>query len=264
MQVIPVLDLMSGQVVRGIAGRRSEYRPIQTPLADSADPVAIGRAFKRKFGLSTLYVADLDAIAGAEPDWTAYERLLAAGLQLWVDAGVADVTRGRQLAEFRVAGRRLARVIIGLETTSPAALREAAGAIGPERCVFSLDLKAGMPLVQAGWQGASESSDENRASESSSAAPLEIALAAHGCGIRQLIVLDLARVGVNQGAGTDELCRQIKARHADMAIIAGGGVRNMADLDSLAAAGCSAALVASALHDGRLSPAQVASLSQTR
>jgi hypothetical protein len=35
-------------------------------------------------------------------------------------------------------------------------------------------------------------------------------------------------------------------------IVAGGGVRSAADLRSLSAAGCDAALVASALHDGRL------------
>jgi uncharacterized protein related to proFAR isomerase len=36
-------------------------------------------------------------------------------------------------------------------------------------------------------------------------------------------------------------------------LIAGGGVRGLDDLKALADAGCDAALVASALHDGRLS-----------
>jgi uncharacterized protein related to proFAR isomerase len=35
-------------------------------------------------------------------------------------------------------------------------------------------------------------------------------------------------------------------------LIAGGGVRGRTDLEDLAAAGCSGALAASALHDGRL------------
>jgi len=37
-------------------------------------------------------------------------------------------------------------------------------------------------------------------------------------------------------------------------LIAGGGVRGLADLTALARAGCNAALVASALHDGKLLP----------
>jgi phosphoribosylformimino-5-aminoimidazole carboxamide ribotide isomerase len=37
-------------------------------------------------------------------------------------------------------------------------------------------------------------------------------------------------------------------------IVAGGGVRGVPDLEALANAGCDAALVASALHDGRLTP----------
>jgi phosphoribosylformimino-5-aminoimidazole carboxamide ribotide isomerase len=41
-------------------------------------------------------------------------------------------------------------------------------------------------------------------------------------------------------------------------IISGGGVRGPRDLQALAAAGADAALVASALHDGRLSAAQCA------
>ncbi len=67
-----------------------------------------------------------------------------------------------------------------------------------------------------------------------------------------MIVLDLTRVGLGQGAGSESLCRHLRALASDVEIISGGGVRSLADLRSLAAAGCDAALVASALHDGRL------------
>ena len=32
MEVIPVLDLKGGLVVRGVAGRRDEYRPVVQPV----------------------------------------------------------------------------------------------------------------------------------------------------------------------------------------------------------------------------------------
>jgi phosphoribosylformimino-5-aminoimidazole carboxamide ribotide isomerase len=71
-----------------------------------------------------------------------------------------------------------------------------------------------------------------------------------------MIVLDLAQVGMGQGVGTLPLCRELRCLDADLQIIGGGGVRSLADLRSLSAAGASAALVASALHDGRLMPAE--------
>jgi phosphoribosylformimino-5-aminoimidazole carboxamide ribotide isomerase len=85
----------------------------------------------------------------------------------------------------------------------------------------------------------------------------EIANEAVKAGVRRLIVLDLAQVGVGEGVGTESLCRRLHERHPQLEIVAGGGVRDMADLRSLAAAGCSGALVASALHDGRLARSDV-------
>jgi phosphoribosylformimino-5-aminoimidazole carboxamide ribotide isomerase len=41
-------------------------------------------------------------------------------------------------------------------------------------------------------------------------------------------------------------------------VLAGGGVRDLDDLRQLAEFGCDGALVASALHDGRLTAADVA------
>ena len=61
-------------------------------------------------------------------------------------------------------------------------------------------------------------------------------------------------VGMNDGVGTERLCRDLRSADPDLQIIAGGGIRSAGDLRSLETAGCDAALVASALHDGRLSP----------
>src|SRR5687768_9398875 len=91
MNIVPVVDLQGGQVVRGIAGRRDEYRPWISPLANSSDPRRVAAAFRDRFGLDTLYLADLDAIAGGPPACALFEELGAAGHTLWVDAGV----RGR-------------------------------------------------------------------------------------------------------------------------------------------------------------------------
>src|SRR5262249_50181073 len=123
---------------------------------------------------------------------------------------------------------------------SPATLADLLRAIGPDRLIFSLDLKQSQPLVGSqAWHGLDA---------------LSIARLALRLGVRRLIVLDLAQVGMNGGVATLPLCRSLRCLDDRAEIIAGGGVRSEADLDALAKAGCDGALVASALHDGRLQP----------
>ena len=71
-------------------------------------------------------------------------------------------------------------------------------------------------------------------------------------GIRHLIVLDLARVGLGNGIGTENLCRRLATAHPRVEIVAGGGVHDVDDLRRLREAGVGGVLVASALHDGRI------------
>ena len=104
---------------------------------------------------------------------------------------------------------------------------------------FSLDLRDGRLLVptEAAW-GTSE--------------PLEIASTAIAAGVSRLIVLDLARVGTDQGPGTLPLLKALRFSHPGIELIAGGGIAGPEDLGSLEALGVSVALIGSALHDGRL------------
>ena len=43
MQAIPVIDLMGGEVVRARMGDRASYRPIESPLSPTSDPVDVVR-----------------------------------------------------------------------------------------------------------------------------------------------------------------------------------------------------------------------------
>jgi phosphoribosylformimino-5-aminoimidazole carboxamide ribotide isomerase len=104
--------------------------------------------------------------------------------------------------------------------------------------IFSLDLRGGA-LILSGMFSQQQS-------------PIEAARSVIRPTVNRLIVLDLARVGEGGGVGTEALCRQLRSEYPTLELIAGGGVRGQADLDALASAGCNAALVASALHDGRI------------
>ncbi len=234
MRIIPVMDLKGGHVVHAIGGRRDEYRPIRSRLVDSSSPEVVGRAFRERLNLNELYVADLDAIAGAEPAWDAYRTLAGLGLGLMVDAGVRDVETAQAVQEAGVSG-----VVVGLETIGgPQLLCEIAERIGPDAIWFSLDLKGGCPLGDVSdWRDPSAEG---------------IAAEVIAFGVRRLIVLDLARVGERGGTGTEDLCRRLLDADPNLQLVAGGGVRDNADLDRLAAIGVSGALVATALHEQQI------------
>lgn len=238
MRVIPVLDVMHGEVVRGIGGRRHEYQPIVSRLTASTRPLDVADALASHFGCREIYIADLDAILGSEPAWSLYGALREHLFRLWVDAGVRRLTHACQLADSGIDS-----IVVGLETVEgPDELAEIIRAFG-ERIVFSLDLRQGEPLGERdAWQGLDAEG---------------IAAQAVRVGVRRLLVLDLAQVGCGRGTGTRELCARLCAEHPSVSISAGGGVRHRGDLEDLRDCGLQAVLAASALHDGRLTRADL-------
>jgi phosphoribosylformimino-5-aminoimidazole carboxamide ribotide isomerase len=239
MRLIPVIDLKGGTVVHGVGGRRNEYRPIVSQMSPSPDPLDVARSFRDRCGLTDYYLADLDAIGGAEPALATYAAVRSLGCSLWVDAGLRHA---RQAAPLGDAG--VDKIVTGLETIEgPVELATLCGQFGPDRIAFSLDLKNGVPLGNDSAWGRD---------------PRAIAACAVGAGVRHLIVLDLARVGSGAGTGTEDLCQDLAGAYPDVEIIAGGGVRELSDLRRLERIGVRSALVASALHDGRLRPEDLA------
>src|SRR5262245_30124653 len=115
MRVIPVIDLMNGQVVRGVAGRRSEYRPIESLIAADARPETVARTFVERFGFETIYVADLDAIQGGAPNVEAWEAIKEVGLNLWLDAGIGNPQQCTNVGQRLQVNAIQGAIIIALE-----------------------------------------------------------------------------------------------------------------------------------------------------
>ena len=243
INVIPVIDLLHGKVVHGKAGQRSSYQPIQSVLADSAEPLGICQSLQQHFGFTDLYVADLNALTGGAANVMEIAQLLDTEINIWLDAGTATLTALEKLSR-QIPLDMLAYVIIALECCpQPQDLEQVFEAVGPTRAVFSLDLKGGQLIVPDTHADASlwQTMDA-----------IGVARKAVEIGFRKMIVLDVAAVGGGQGVETLSLTRNLAGKFPDLEIISGGGVRSVADLKSLASAGCQYALVASALHDGRI------------
>jgi len=227
LQAIPVIDLMGGRVVRARMGDRASYQPLESPLSRTSDPVAVMKGLLSVYPFSTLYVADLDAIGGDGDNCPALRRLRAEfpALQMWVDNGAADPA-----ALEGLIGANLGTPVIGSESQRDGAL--IAQHSGSARIVLSLDFRGDA------FQG-----------------PGEI-LAEPALWPRRIIVMTLARVG--SGAGPD-LARlaAIRSVAGEREIYAAGGVRDAVDLSALKAAGAAGALIATALHDGRIGRADL-------
>jgi phosphoribosylformimino-5-aminoimidazole carboxamide ribotide isomerase len=232
MRVVPVIDLKDGTAVHAVRGERERYRPVRD------DPLSLARGFRAELGLDELYVADLDAIAGAGGN-AAVIRALASGARAMVDAGICEPERARELLELGVHG-----VVVGTETLpGPDALDRLLVEV-PE-LVLSIDLRDGRTI----------SPDPQLAGLPA----LDAVAALHRAGLREAIVLDLARVG--SGAGPDVgLIAEIHAAFPDLELLAGGGVRDAGDLRALGDAGAAGALVATALHGGVIGPRELAEL----
>jgi phosphoribosylformimino-5-aminoimidazole carboxamide ribotide isomerase len=244
MRVIPVIDLMYGQVVRGVAGRRSEYKPIASEIAGDSQPATVARAFVQQFRFNTVYVADLDGIMRGEPDIHAMEEIRAAGLNLWLDAGMGPKGLAWELRKRDSSLPPETMIVLGSECLNDKSIViDSLPFVGSSRIVFSLDMQDGKLLTNVeAWRFAR---------------PIEVIRWTIDAGVKKLLVLDLADVGVGGGTRTLDLCQEIREECTSAEIIAGGGVRGIDDLRALFEAGCDAALVASALHDGLLTPQDV-------
>ena len=214
---------------------REHYQPVRSVLHEGSDPIGLARAYRDQLGCREIYVADLDAIAGAPPALAIYRALRGLGLSVWLDAGVRDRAHAAKLIEAEIAV-----AVVGLETLPGCGvLSELVASCDGSRIAFSLDLRGGEPLLSHGsdWIPAD--------AEAIAARAIEV-------GVRRMIVLDLARVGMSSGVGTLDLIMRVANAYPDVEIVAGGGVSDLDDLLRLDRAGASAALIASALHDGRI------------
>jgi len=221
-----VLDIAHGQVVRGVRGVRAAYRPIVSALAAGSDPATLAAALRSLTRCDLLYVADLDAIQGGAAQVGVLAALLAAddARCLWLDAGFAHAADVSALRHgLGVAGARV-RPVYGSESLVPGDL---AWLADDPQAILSLDCRGERPLDPAGlW-------------ERPRLWP------------RTVVAMTLDSVGAATGPDL-ALFARLRARAPDRHWVGAGGVRDADDLRAAAAAGASAWLVASALHDGTL------------
>ena len=232
LRIIPVIDIRDGVVVRAVAGDRANYAPIETPLAPGAsDPVAVARGLLDACGCDapTLYVADLDGIEGRGRNSGLIATLKQAfpTVPLWVDDGAStpgDVAKIREHSNVTP--------VIGSESLASARELAEFEAELPQGFILSLDHRG------------NERIGPTDVFENPETWP------------QSVIVMTLGKVGTNAGP---DFTRINEIRHVAQGhdIIAAGGIRGLDDLKQLRDMGVTAALVATALHTGALTRADI-------
>jgi phosphoribosylformimino-5-aminoimidazole carboxamide ribotide isomerase len=262
MQLIPVLDLMNGKVVRGVAGDRHCYKPIsESVITQDADPLLTVEQFNAKLGLSRFYCADLDLIQYQNtfahrtnkitttkplPKPSTNRKRLAEIIGkkdyiLMLDGGCRNISDAKELNALGVD-----QLVLGTETLhSLHELETIVDFMGGEKILVSIDLKEGKLVAN---------------SPSLRKLPPEIIVEkVEDLGINGIIVIELKKVGSKEGPLSPSLLK-IASGVTSVPLFVGGGVRNIADLFALKKNGFDGALIATAFHNGSIGRKEIEQL----
>ncbi|ACT48242.1 HisA/HisF-related TIM barrel protein [Methylotenera mobilis] len=253
MQIIPVIDLLNGIVVHAKKGERHRYQAITSALTPSSEPLAIVAALLALHPFQQLYIADLNAIQklGNTQDCTQSNNfdVIASiaqhypNLTLWVDAGISNLTELDLWSQLNLSSQpdlssqAGVKLILGSENFVSMEQYLAIYHVISEQTILSLD------FMPTGYQG------PQALLESTAYWP------------QAVIIMSLAHVGANQGVNL-QLLTQTQAKAGDFNLYAAGGVRDIADLNTLKSLGIHGALIATAIHSKQLTQQQLTLLQQ--
>jgi phosphoribosylformimino-5-aminoimidazole carboxamide ribotide isomerase len=212
MDLVLAMDLKGGLVVHGKSGQRETYKPLDWGYSPTAEPIGFIRAIQPK----SIYIADLDRIGGSG----SHDRTIAECARL-VSSCYAD--RGCRSPDDLLAGYHIINVV-GTETAGEDPSIYRGGFI-------SLDMKNGR-IIPAGRD------------------PLDMLRRASGWKFDGCIVLDIGAVGTESGLKREMLEKMRAAYHRRL--FWGGGVAAITDLHVLRDAGFDGAIIATAVHQGKI------------
>jgi len=224
MEIIPVIDLMHGHVVHARLGQRQHYQPIQSLLCCSSAPIDVVNALLELYPFKRIYIADLDAITGQGnhlPSILHIQRQYPH-IEIWLDAGIKNIDA---LATWQTVN--VTHVVGSENIASTHDLSEISQKL-EGNLVLSLDFN------QAGFLGCADLQTNTEYWPD------------------KIIVMTLSHVGSQLGADIERL-QTVISRANSLAVYAAGGVRNNDDIGTLQGLNVAGALVATALHNKKLS-----------
>lgn len=221
-----MMDIFNRSVVLAKGGVREKYRPVSdsSTVCTNSDPVDLVESLRPR----EVYIADLNVLQDKGPLETNAEVIREVSLRAdtMLDFGISspqDVDKALSIA---------GTVVIGTETGTLSTIKDAASR-NPGKVSVSIDIKYGKVLKE-----------DPELPES----PFEIVKLLNNLPLKDLIFLDLDRVGTASGFDPDFLRKLVEcSRHS---VLLAGGVKDMENLFTLDRLGIKGALVATAIHSG--------------
>lgn len=225
MILLPAMDLYDKKVVRLVKG---DYKQM---TVFSEDPAAKAREIEAA-GASWLHMVDLEGAENGEtPNFSvAAEAASSTKLKIEIGGGI----RSREvIKKYLDAG--VSRVILGTKAvTDPDFLRAAVDEFGP-RIAVGVDIKDGKIAIR-GWK-------------ETAATPVDQFFQdLADLGVKTVIVTDVSRDGMLQGANLD-LYKRL-ARDYPIDLVASGGVSSLDDLKALRSMDLYGAILGKAMYTG--------------
>jgi len=236
MNIIPVIDLLNGIVVHAKNGQRQRYQAIASKLTHSSKPLDIVAAFIDLHPFQSLYIADLNRIQNLPDTNLCHLKIIETinklypHLTIWLDAGFNhpdDVKIWRNLNIKPVLGTENFKHIATYQTLVEA--------IKQPYCL-SID------FMPDGFSG----------DQSFLTNPL--------LWPEEVISMALLSVGSRMGPNL-ALLENIQQKNSSTILYAAGGVRHLADLKQLKKMNINGALIATALHERKITSEDMATLS---
>lgn len=244
MELIPVMDLLDGQVVHAVGGNRERYQPFHASRYIFDTPRDLAQAWIEDWDPIAIYVADLNSIEGRGDNRKSIAEFSGLTTRFLVDAGFRNWRDSLKLFQS-LPGDLNWVPVFGTETLeSPEDLAVGlsdGGAWSLDECFISVDCRRNR-IVGPGGQELGRS-DEG----------LRLVSQLAELGFRNFIILDLDSVGTGDSQWITWLPSQVGNQYS-LKLLAGGGIGDWSQIESLGRWGFSGALVATALHSGAIRP----------
>jgi phosphoribosylformimino-5-aminoimidazole carboxamide ribotide isomerase len=237
MEIIPAIDIIDGKCVRLTKGDYAQQKVY------NESPVEVAKEFEAA-GIKRLHMVDLDGAKAGKIINLKVLEAVAAKTNLVIDFG-GGVKKITDVSDIINAGA--AMVTIGsLAVKNPKILEEWLLEFGPDKFLIGADV-LDRKIKISGWL-------VDGGIDIDSFIGKMLAL-----GVKNIFCTDISKDGAMEGPSID-LYKDILKTHAEINLIASGGVSNFHDVIELKEIGCSGAIIGKAIYEGTVTLADLIKL----
>lgn len=232
-KIIPVIDILNSKAVHAKKGERTKYKPLKSYLFKSSNPVEIIRILNSRYNFDLFYIADLDSIIKKIPTFQILKKILKiSNIQVMLDPGIVDLEDIFQFLKIKIKN-----LILGLETIKNfKTIIQSLQILNCNNLIISIDMYNGKII--------------SNAKDIKSQNPIKLTKNLELLGVKNIILLDLFRVGQKIG-GIPQLYLDI-LHNFNGNVFVGGGIKNYSDIINIKELNFSGVLIATALYDGTI------------